>query len=199
MIRYILVLCLLLTLASFTYAMTQEEVKIVSDSVLEICRGGSHVGKDSSIEIKGKGDAKIVVFKKLADIGLSGEAKFSKKEWNGIKPLLPESVNSTAYLKCVTDLTPIFLNKFATSGPTPDPKISFFRAVPSQIKEGSSTTLKWSVVDASSVTLDQGIGNVPLIGSRRVSPRNTTVYTLTANSQKVTRQATAVVTVNPLT
>ena len=196
--RYILVSCLLLTFSSFAYAMTQEEVKIVSDSVLEICRGGSHKGEDSSIEIKGEGNAKVVVFKKLANLGLSGEATFSKKEWNGIKPLLPESFDSKAYVKCVMDLTPIFLNKFATSGPTPDPKVSFFRAEPSQIKEGGSSTLKWSVMDASSVVIDQGIGNVPLIGTRLVSPKKSTVYTLTTNSQNVIRQATAVVTVTPL-
>lgn len=181
--------------------MTEEEAKIVTDSVLEICRGGSLKGKDSSIRIKGEGKITTVLLKKLADAGLKGEADFSKEEWEGIRPLLPENFDAKAYIKCVTELTPIFLEKFSASGEVsgPDPKISSFQALPSVIKEGATTILSWTVQDASSVMLDQGLGNVPLNGSRTVSPGTTTIYTLSANREDITRHATTQVTVIPST
>ena len=110
--RYILVSWLLVSLSSFAYAMTEEEAKIVRESVLEICRGGSLKGKDSSVQIKGEGKVTTVLFKKLAEAGLSGKAEFSKAEWDGIRPLLPERFDANAYVKCVTELTPKFLDKF---------------------------------------------------------------------------------------
>lgn len=63
---------------------------------------------------------------------------------------------------------------FSTDG------FSFFAAPPT-IVVGSSTTLNWEISDATSVTIDQGIGPVSLNGSTQVSPTETTTYTLTAN------------------
>ena len=118
--RYIFFPWVLLMLNNFAYAMTEAEARIVRQSVLEICRGGSLNGKDRSIEVKGQGKITTVLFKKLAEAGLSGEAKFSQAEWDGIRPLLPENYDSDAYVKCVTELTPIFLAKFS-SAPTEPP------------------------------------------------------------------------------
>jgi hypothetical protein len=200
MIRFLLASSLLFVLNSLSYAITDNEVKIVKDSVLELCRGGTDKGNSSSILVEGKGNVTTVMFKKLADVGLSGEAKFSKDEWDGIKPLLPENFDSNAYVKCITDLTPIFLAKFSTTEnkPPADPKISLFQSEPSILKEGNTAQLKWNIQDASSVEIDQGIGNVPLSGSRVVSPKATTNYTLTASRDDVVRQATTQITVTPL-
>ena len=96
MARYILVSCIFFLFSSFSYAMTEEEVKIVTNSVLEICRGGSLKGKGSSVQVKGEGNVTTVLLRKLADVGLRGEAKFSKEEWEGIKPLLPENFDAKA-------------------------------------------------------------------------------------------------------
>ena len=63
--------------------------------------------------------------------------------------------------------------------PPPPPKapvIGEFTAEPSSIERGQSSTLRWSVTGATSVSIDQGIGTVQANGSRRVFPSDTTTY-----------------------
>lgn len=62
------------------------------------------------------------------------------------------------------------------------PVISSFSASPASIVAGASSTLNWSVNGATKISIDQGIGNVALTGSRAVMPGATTVYTLTASN-----------------
>src|SRR6266568_4222137 len=54
-----------------------------------------------------------------------------------------------------------------------------FSASPTSIPSGSSSTLTWSTTNATSVSLDNGVGAVALNGSKIVSPTSTTTYTLT--------------------
>ncbi len=63
---------------------------------------------------------------------------------------------------------------------TTSPVINSFTATLSSINAGQSSTLQWSVANADTVTIDPGVGTVPLSGSRAVSPSSTTTYTLTA-------------------
>jgi len=67
-------------------------------------------------------------------------------------------------------------------GPTALPVIVEFSATPSEIQSGESTTLSWNVTGATSLSIDQGIGNVSAIGAETVSPTTTTAYTLTASN-----------------
>ena len=53
-------------------------------------------------------------------------------------------------------------------------------ADPPSVEAGGCSSLVWSVLDAASVSLDQGIGSVTPNGSRSVCPSETTTYTLTA-------------------
>lgn len=69
------------------------------------------------------------------------------------------------------------------------PVIMSFEASPADIMAGGSSTLSWSVSDATTVSIDQGIGNVALTGSMAVSPAITTTYILTATN--TTGSATA--------
>jgi hypothetical protein len=62
---------------------------------------------------------------------------------------------------------------------SPYPVIEFFDAKPMVIGLGNASNLSWSVIGASWVEIDPGIGRVELKGSRRVSPLQTTTYTLT--------------------
>jgi hypothetical protein len=62
----------------------------------------------------------------------------------------------------------------------PPAKILSFTAEPSSIQPGQSVTLKWAVVNADRIALDQGIGIVATRDSRTVTPSATTVYTLSA-------------------
>jgi uncharacterized cupredoxin-like copper-binding protein len=76
------------------------------------------------------------------------------------------------------------------------PPTATFDVEPSTIEAGQSATLSWSTANASTVTIDQGIGLQPLNGSRTVTPGATTTYTLTATGTggTTTRQATVTVT-----
>jgi hypothetical protein len=58
-----------------------------------------------------------------------------------------------------------------------------FNADPSEISAGQSATLSWNVSGATTVSIDRGIGNVALTGSRAVTPIATTIYTLTATNE----------------
>ena len=62
------------------------------------------------------------------------------------------------------------------------PLIISFSASPPAITSGGTATLSWSVSNATSVTIDHGIGNVGLVGNAPVSPTTTTYYTLTATN-----------------
>jgi hypothetical protein len=79
------------------------------------------------------------------------------------------------------------------------PSILLFTATPSEINSGGSSTLKWGVQDATSVTIDQGVGEVAANGSKELSPSKTTAYTLTATNAggTVTRALVLYVTVPP--
>jgi hypothetical protein len=54
------------------------------------------------------------------------------------------------------------------------------RIYPETIPLGGTATLSWTSINADSVTIDQGIGPVPLNGAISVSPAVTTTYTMTA-------------------
>ena len=77
---------------------------------------------------------------------------------------------------------------------TPAPTISF-SASPSSITSGQSSTLSWTTTNATTVSIDQGIGAVATSGTRAVSPTTTTTYTITATGSGGTKTATATVTV----
>jgi len=59
------------------------------------------------------------------------------------------------------------------------PIIKFFTATPSIIVLGNSSVLNWSIDKATSVSIDNGIGNVTLIGPYTVVPEESKNYTYT--------------------
>jgi hypothetical protein len=81
----------------------------------------------------------------------------------------------------------------------PPPTISF-SASPDDIATGQTSTLVWDTTNATSVTIDNGIGSEPVSGSVTVQPSLTTTYTLTANGPggTVSSQATVTVTNRPI-
>jgi len=77
--------------------------------------------------------------------------------------------------------------------PPAAPIINSFLANPSTITVGESSNLSWSVTDATTVTIDNGIGSVALSGTTTVTPVTTTIYTLTATNS--TGSVTALITI----
>jgi hypothetical protein len=76
------------------------------------------------------------------------------------------------------------------------PVIGTFSSSPSTINPGGTQTLMWNVTGANSVSIDNGIGQVDVVGSRVISPASSTTYTLTATNSAGTITSSAVTTVN---
>jgi hypothetical protein len=87
-----------------------------------------------------------------------------------------------------------------TSATTPlvgtPPVIIVFSSNPSVIDPGGKPTLLWSVAGANSVSIDQGIGQVDVAGTRLISPVSSTVYTISATNSAGTVTRTTVTKVN---
>lgn len=71
-----------------------------------------------------------------------------------------------------------------------------FSAASSTITQGSSTTLTWQATNATSVSIDNGIGKEPVSGTVTVTPSATTTYTATALNGNETSTQKVTITVN---
>src|SRR4029077_20865090 len=85
-----------------------------------------------------------------------------------------------------------------TSPPPTVPRASVnsFTAEPSTIERGQSSTLNWSISNATDMSIDNGVGAVQSQGQRQVFPTSSTTYTLTANGPGGSDTRTVTVTVN---
>ncbi|MFT6861986.1 MAG: hypothetical protein ACJAVK_000540, partial [Akkermansiaceae bacterium] len=90
------------------------------------------------------------------------------------------------------------MDKGVPGGP---PAVTSFLASPPFIDSGQSVTLSWETINATTVSISPGIGNVPAAsGTVLVSPAATTTYILTAtgdSSPATTSQITVGVDVEP--
>jgi hypothetical protein len=78
------------------------------------------------------------------------------------------------------------------------PVVNSFSSSPGHIAPGGSATLSWDVSGATAVSIDQGVGNVSLNGTRVVFPNATTTYTMTATNVAGKMTATAQIIVSSL-
>ena len=85
-----------------------------------------------------------------------------------------------------------------SQGSTPPPVITSFISGPSVLNVGAPTTLTWSVLNASTVTIDNNIGDVKNSTFKSVAPLATTTYKLTATNAGGVTTATTTITVNQL-
>src|SRR5712692_932058 len=65
---------------------------------------------------------------------------------------------------------------------TNPPTIGSFTANPTAISAGQSSVLSWSVSGASSINIDNGIGNLASSGTTSVTPAASVIYMLTATN-----------------
>ena len=92
--------------------------------------------------------------------------------------------------------TPTVYVGWQNTSPGTVPVINSFTVSPQTIAAGQSAVLSWSVSGASTVTIDNGVGDVSATASRQVAPGQTTTYRLTATNSAGLASATATVTVN---
>jgi YVTN family beta-propeller protein len=116
---------------------------------------------------------------------------------NGSRAVTPST--TTTYIITVKNSA----NKTATAQATVTvaaaPPTVTFSASPATIQPGQSSKLTWSVQNATSISIDNGIGTVSASSSKTVQPTVTTTYTLTAKGSggTTTRQATITVALPP--
>ncbi len=79
----------------------------------------------------------------------------------------------------------------------PAPIVINLSANPAVLMAGGSAALQWNVMGANTVSIDQGIGSVPVSGNQLISPTQTTTYTLTASNTSGILTKSFLVTVNP--
>ena len=84
-----------------------------------------------------------------------------------------------------------------TPAPVAKPVISYFTAEPSTVSSGQPSSLRWSVSDATSITVDNGVGGgLSPSGRKGVYPTATTTYHMTATGAGGTAEADTTVTVS---
>src|SRR5713101_4629966 len=69
------------------------------------------------------------------------------------------------------------------------------QASPASINKGDSSTLSWNSTDATQLTIAPEVGAVTAQGSTKVTPSDSTTYTITANGPGGSANASASVTV----
>ncbi|RPJ62411.1 MAG: hypothetical protein EHM12_04510 [Dehalococcoidia bacterium] len=67
------------------------------------------------------------------------------------------------------------------------PEITDFTVTPSNIDSGSAATLTWDIRNATSISIDHGIGNVSAKGQVQVNPLYSTTYKLSVSNGTGTR------------
>jgi hypothetical protein len=82
-----------------------------------------------------------------------------------------------------------------SAGTTGAPVINSFTANPSTITVGQSSTIRWNITGATSISIDNGVGSPSLNSTPTISPTSTTTYTLTATNSAGSTTATATLTV----
>ncbi len=78
------------------------------------------------------------------------------------------------------------------TAPTPTAQLT---ATPTVISAGDQVQLSWRTTNASSISID-GIGDVPTVGVKTVTPTESTTYHLVARGEGGSADASASVTVN---
>jgi peptidoglycan-associated lipoprotein len=76
------------------------------------------------------------------------------------------------------------------------PIINSFDAEPTIVAKGQSSFLRWSVDNATTIEIDQGIGPVKPNDRRPISPQQTTTYSLKASNSAGTAEGSVTVTVS---
>ena len=80
--------------------------------------------------------------------------------------------------------------------PAPATPTVTLQASPSSINKGESATLTWNSTDATQLSIAPEVGAVTAQGSTKVSPADSTTYTITASGPGGSSSATATVSVN---
>jgi peptidoglycan-associated lipoprotein len=91
--------------------------------------------------------------------------------------------------------TPTVPPPAATNDGSNKPSVVTFVAEPQTVERGQSALLRWALTNATSITIDNGVGEVTSNGSQKITPSESTTYRLTASGPNGTVSATTTVNV----
>ena len=83
----------------------------------------------------------------------------------------------------------------AAPPPAASPTVTL-QASPASVNKGESSTLSWNSTDATKLSIAPEVGDVTAQGSTKVTPSDSTTYTIAASGPGGSASATATVTVN---
>jgi len=81
--------------------------------------------------------------------------------------------------------------------PVSDIYITNFEVTPNPITEGETAILHWNVTGATTIKINNGIGDVSSYGNSEIKPGQTTEYILSANNRSMSIQKSVTLVVNP--
>jgi len=100
-----------------------------------------------------------------------------------------------------TTTTPVQEEQPAVNIPAPAAKQALpaiqLTVNPATITAGGSATLSWTVTNATSVTIDHGVGAVGLTGTKSITPAASTTYKISASNAAGAAIKTVSIIVNP--
>jgi len=114
---------------------------------------------------------------------------------NGLLTSAVLLVALTVITGCNKKSTPLPPAETAPTATAPTPTATL-TATPTVISAGDQVQLTWRTTDATSVSID-GIGDLPSVGVKTVTPTASTTYHLVARGEGGSADASARVTVNP--
>jgi hypothetical protein len=138
------------------------------------------VGESSTLNWTVTGAATVSIDQGIGNVALTGPRVVAPLVTTTYTLTVSNSAGST------TATTQVMVTGAPTPTPTPTPAslpiVNYFMANPSVIAAGGSTTLGWDVSNATSVTIDNGVGPVSSAGTTVVSPAASINYILTATN-----------------
>ncbi len=136
-------------------------------------------GGSSTLSWTVTGAATVNIDQGIGNVALSG-SRVVMPTATTVYTLTASSATGTS----VTATAQVIVSGGTTPTPPPTPTgypiINYFTASPSSIYGGDAVTLSWNVSNASSITIDHGVGSVGPSGVTVVFPSTSTSYTLMA-------------------
>jgi chitodextrinase len=134
------------------------------------------------------------VYRNGVQVGATGAGVTSWQD-TGLQPSTGYNY-AVAALDMAGNLSPMSVSAQATTL-APLPTIASFRAAPASIISGQTTTLSWTVSNATSLTINNGVGDVTSRSSIPLQPTNSITYILTASNSVGSATAQVAVGVSP--
>jgi RHS repeat-associated protein len=134
-----------------------------------------------------------------AKVYLNGIEIFGPNDFKNTVYYMEKSVqlnNGTNTLTVVLSSSPGSYITAEVTGNVPTPTVTI-SASPASVITGASSTLTWTSTNATSCSINQGIGTVATSGSKTVAPAQTTTYTITATGAGGMVTSNVTVTVIP--